>query len=436
MFAKLIGFFTLLLATFSSFATPNIAHWQTQQETNVYFVDAPQLPMVDIRLLFDAGGARDGDLPGTALLTNAMLDEGTTSANTDEIAAAFDDVGAKFSSESVRDMAVLSLRTLVEEKAMNQAVDMFIDVSSQPVFPEASFARLKNQMKTGLQAQKQSPEAIAERAFYEALYGQHPYAKMPSGNEESLEKIEIADLKAFFNKYYVAQNAVLVIVGDLRESEAKALSEKISSALNKGKAAPEVPAVTALQEAAEKQINFPSSQSHLLVGQPGVTRTDADYFPLYVGNHVLGGGGLVSIINDEIREKRGLSYSAYSYFRPMREAGPFQMGLQTRNEQAEEALMVLRQTLRDFVKDGPTDEQLEAAKQNITGGFALRLDSNSKIADYLGVIGFYQLPLDYLDNFKQRVNAVTKAEIKDAFTRRVQPDKMITVIVGGKGENK
>ena len=436
MFAKLIGFFTLLLATFSSFATQSIAHWQTQQETNVYFVDAPQLPMVDIRLLFDAGGARDSDLPGTALLTNAMLDEGTASANTDEIAAAFDDVGAKFSTESVRDMAVLSLRTLVEEKAMNQAVDMFIDVSSQPVFPEASFARLKNQMKTGLQAQKQSPEAIAERAFYEALYGQHPYAKMPSGDEKSLEKIEISDLKAFFNKYYVAQNAVLVIVGDLREADAKALSEKISSALQKGKAAPEVPAVTALQEAAEKQINFPSSQSHLLVGQPGVTRTDADYFPLYVGNHVLGGGGLVSIINDEIREKRGLSYSAYSYFRPMREAGPFQMGLQTRNEQAEEALTVLRQTLRDFVKDGPTDEQLEAAKQNITGGFALRLDSNSKIADYLGVIGFYQLPLDYLDNFKQRVNAVTKAEIKDAFARRVQPDKMITVIVGGKGENK
>ncbi|MEX0615928.1 MAG: insulinase family protein, partial [Methylophaga sp.] len=152
--------------------------------------------------------------------------------------------------------------------------------------------------------------------------------------------------------------------------------------------------------------------------------------------HVLGGGGLVYIINDEIREKRGLSYSAYIYFRPMREAGPYQLGLQTRNEQAEEALKVLRQTLRDFVKNGPTEQQLEAAKQNITGGFALRLDSNSKIADYLGVIGFYQLPLDYLDNFKQRVNAVSKAQIQDAFLRRVDPDKMATVIVGGKGESK
>lgn len=433
---KLIGFFALIAASFSSLATPAIDHWQTELGTEVYFVDAPQLPMVDIRLIFDAGGARDGDLPGTALLTNAMLKEGTTDSNTNAIAAAFDDVGAKFGSESERDMAVLSLRTLVEENAMDQAVDMFVELSSQPAFPKDSFERLKNQLKTSLQAQKQSPEAIAERNFYQALYGDHPYAQMPTGNEDSLEKITIADLEAFFNKYYVAQNAVLVIVGDLREAEAKALADKMSAALQSGSAAAPLPPVDDLTSASEQHIAFPSSQSHLLMGQPGVTRSDPDYFPLYVGNHVLGGSGLVSIINNEIREKRGLSYSAYSYFRPMRKAGPYQLGLQTRNEQSEEALKVLRQTLRDYVQNGPTDEQLEAAKQNITGGFALRLDSNSKIADYLGVIGFYQLPLDYLDNFKQRVNAVTQAEIQDAYLRRVDPDLMATVIVGGKGENK
>ncbi|MEX1200985.1 MAG: pitrilysin family protein [Methylophaga sp.] len=434
--AKIIGFFALLLTAFGSFATPAIEHWQTEQGTRVYFVDAPQLPMVDIRLIFDAGGARDGELPGTALLTNAMLKEGTAYSDTNAIAAAFDDVGAKFSNESERDMAILSLRSLVEENALNQAVDMFVELSSQPAFPKDSFERLKNQLKTSLQAQEQSPEAIAERNFYQALYGDHPYGKMPSGNEESLEKITTADLEAFFKQYYVAQNAVLVIVGDLRQAEAEVLANKITTALPSGEAAAPLPAVDALAAASEQHIEFPSSQSHLLVGQPGTTRTDPDYFELYVGNHVLGGSGLVSIISNEIREKRGLSYSAYSYFRPMREAGPYQLGLQTRNEQAEEALKVLRQTLRDFVQNGPTEEQLEAAKQNITGGFALRLDSNSKIADYLGVIGFYQLPLDYLDNFKQRVNAVSKAQIQDAFLRRVDPDKMATVIVGGKGESK
>lgn len=434
--AKIIGFFALLLTAFSSFATPTIDHWQTEQGTRVYFVDAPQLPMVDIRLIFDAGGARDGDLPGTALLTNAMLKEGTAESDTNAIAAAFDDVGAKFGNESERDMAILSLRTLVEENALNRAVDMFVELSSQPAFPKDSFERLKNQLKTSLQAQKQSPEAIAERNFYEALYGDHPYGQMPSGNESSLEEITISDLEAFYKQFYVAKNAVLVIVGDMRTADAKTLANKISAALTIGEPAMPLPAVDNLAVASEQHIEFPSTQSHLLVGQPGVTRTDPDYFELYVGNHILGGSGLVSIISNEIREKRGLSYSAYSYFRPMREAGPYQLGLQTRNEQAGEALKVLRQTLRDFVKNGPTDDQLEAAKQNITGGFALRLDSNSKIADYLGVIGFYQLPLDYLDNFKQRVNVVSKAQIQDAYLRRVDPDKMATVIVGGKGESK
>lgn len=170
------------------------------------------------------------------------------------------------------------------------------------------------------------------------------------------------------------------------------------------------------------------------MGQPGLTRDDPDFFPLYVGNHVLGGSGLVSIISDEIREKRGLSYSAYSYFRPMREAGPYQFGLQTRNDQAELALEVLDQTLVDFVEQGPTKEQLTAAQKNITGGFALRLDSNSKIADYLAMMGFYQLPLDHLETFNSRVNAVTVDQIKAAYQKRIHPQKMVTILVGGDAE--
>ena len=149
-----------------------------------------------------------------------------------------------------------------------------------------------------------------------------------------------------------------------------------------------------------------------------------------MGNHVLGGSGLVSILADEIREKRGLSYSVYSYFMPMREPGLFQLGLQTKNAQAEEALQVLRETLEKFVEEGPTQEQLQAAKQNITGGFPLRISSNSKIVEYLAVIGFYDLPLDYLDTFTGKVEAVTAEQIRDAFKRRIDPRRMVTVEVG------
>lgn len=430
MFAKVTILLTGLFLAFSTVASPQIENWQTSNGTPVYFVQATELPMLDIRLVYDAGAARDSK-GGVALLANSMLDQGTKQKDADAIAIAFDDVGAQFQTESERDMAIVSLRSLSESKALDTAVDTFVEVISQPTFPEASFARLINQLKTSLQAEKQSPSAIAERAFYQQLFGEHPYAAMPSGTEASVAEITTADLQQFYQQYYVAKNAVLVIVGDADSNKAKALAEKITGSLPVGEKAPALPNVPALTAAQSRHIAYPSSQTTILMGQPGLTRDDPQFFPLYVGNHILGGSGLVSIISNEIREKRGLSYSAYSYFRPMRKAGPYQFGLQTRNDQAEQALEVMKQTLEAFVEQGPTAEQLTAAKQNITGGFALRVDSNGKIADYLAMIGFYNLPLDHLETFNERVNAVTVEQIKAAFKKRIYPQKMTTVSVGG-----
>ncbi len=433
MLAKFSASFLGLLLTFSVAASPQIENWQTSNGTQVLFVEAKEIPMLDIRLVFDAGAARDPK-GGVALLTSSMLNQGTKNKDTDAIATAFDDVGAEYSAESERDMAVLSLRTLSKADALQPAIDTFVEVIGQPVFPEKSFDRLINQVKTSLQSEKQSPSAIADRAFYQQLFGEHPYAAMPIGTESSVNGITVADLQQFYQQYYVAKNAVLVIVGDADIKQAKALAEKISNSLPTGKKAAALPKVEPLESAQEVRLPYPSSQTTILMGQPGLTRDDADFFPLYVGNHILGGSGLVSIISNEIREKRGLSYSAYSFFRPMREAGPYQFGLQTRNDQAEQALEVLKQTLVDFVEQGPTTEQLTAAQKNITGGFALRLDSNSKIADYLAMMGFYQLPLDHLDTFNARVEAVTVEQIKAAYKKRVHPQKMITVLVGGEAE--
>lgn len=433
MLAKFSASFLGLLLSFSVAASPQIENWQTSNGTQVLFVEAKELPMLDIRLVFDAGAARDPK-GGVALLTSSMLNQGTKTKDTDAIATAFDDVGAEYSAESERDMAVLSLRTLSKADALQPAIDTFVEVIGQPVFPEKSFERLINQVKTSLQSEKQSPSAIADRAFYQQLFGEHPYAAMPIGTEASVNGITVADLQQFYQQYYVANNAVLVIVGDADSKQAKALAEKISNSLPTGKKAAALPKVDPLESSQEVRLPYPSSQTTILMGQPGLTRDDADFFPLYVGNHILGGSGLVSIISNEIREKRGLSYSAYSFFRPMREAGPYQFGLQTRNDQAEQALEVLKQTLVDFVEQGPTAEQLTAAQKNITGGFALRLDSNSKIADYLAMIGFYQLPLDHLDTFNARVEAVTVEQIKAAYKKRIHPQKMITVLVGGEAE--
>jgi zinc protease len=177
-------------------------------------------------------------------------------------------------------------------------------------------------------------------------------------------------------------------------------------------------------------IGHHASQAHIMIGAPGISRDDPDYFPLVVGNHVLGGGGFTSRITDEVRQKRGLAYSAYSYFSPLRREGPFLIGLQTQRDQASEALEVVRGTLREFVAGGPTEQELQAARQNIVGGFPLRMDSNRKIHDYLALIGFYRLPLTYLDDFVRNVEQVTVAAVHDAFRRRVDPDRMVTVVVG------
>jgi zinc protease len=182
----------------------------------------------------------------------------------------------------------------------------------------------------------------------------------------------------------------------------------------------------------ELRQTFPSSQTHIYLGQSGVARHDPDYFPLYVGNHVLGGSSLVSILGEEVRNKRGLSYSVYSYFSPMRAKGPFLMVAQTKNAQASEALDVMRETLQQFIDNGPSEAQLEASKRNIIGGFPLKIADNGKIVEYISMIGFYGLPLNWLDTLTDKVAAVTALQVRDAFKRRIDPANSIAVVVGGK----
>ncbi len=414
-------------------ATPQIKHWNLENGARIFFVESHEIPMIQITAVFDAGAARDNsEKSGLAMLTNRLLQEGAGNLNANEIAQAFEDKGVEFATDSQRDMAIASLRSLTEPDLLTPSVKLFAQLLSTPSFPQASLERERQRALIGLQQSAQSPGDLANIAFYRALYGDHPYARRPEGSKTGLNAITRDDLIAFHQRYYVGSNAVLAIVGDVSVREARRIARHALGGLPKGEHAPAIPVVTDPEFSAKPlRISFPSSQSHILMGQPGMTRNDPDYFPLYVGNYVLGGSGLVSRLADEIREKRGLSYNVYSYFVPMRERGPFVMGLQTRNKESENALNVLRATLDKFVADGPTQKELDDAKKNLTGGFPLRLDSNGKIADNLAMIGFYALPLDYLNTYIDRVEAVTVEQVRDAFKRRIHPANMFTVVVGG-----
>ena len=412
-------------------AVPEIQHWQTDNGARVYYVPAPELPMVDARVVFDAGAARDGDKPGLASLTNRMLRMGADGMDADAIARALEQVGAQTSQGAERDMAWASLRSLTEPDQLDPAVEVTAKMLAAPDFPEEDFQRERSRTLVALEQQKDSPSEVANKAFYEAVYGDHPYAHPPLGTREGVESLSREDLQTFHRRYYVAGNAVVAIVGDLDRAGAERLAQRLTAKLPKGEPAPELPEVPVHEKGTTERIDHPSTQTHVRVGEPGMHRGDPDYFPLYVGNHALGGGGLVSRLNEEVREKRGLSYSVYSYFYPMARNGPFLMAMQTRNDQAEQGLEVLGETLRSFLAQGITEDELKAAKQNITGGFPLRIDSNQDMVGYLAMIGFYGLPLDYLQRFNERVEAVTREQVNDALRRRLDPQHMVTVIVGG-----
>jgi len=408
-----------------------IQHWQTASGSEVYFVENHDLPIVDLSVNFAAGSVRDtAEKSGVAGITRYLMTLGAAGMSDEKISNKMADVGAILGGDFDADRAGFKLRTLSSEREKAQALEVFTKILQQPDFPESVLEREKARIISSLQESATQPESISSKAFMTALYGSHPYSLDGDGEVDTVAKIKRDDLQNFYKQYYGAKGAVVAIIGDLTREQASAIAENVTGGLPKASAISPIPAVALPTKPVEQRISHPASQSHILLGYPGIKRGDPDLFPLYVGNYVLGGGGFVSRLTEEVREKRGLVYSVYSYFMPMAEAGPFQIGLQTKKDQAEDALKLVRETLDKFIKGGITETELKAAKANIIGGFPMRIDSNSKILDYLAVIGFYKLPLNYLDEYNSNVEKVTVAQIKDAFSRRLKPENFVTVIVG------
>ena len=436
---KSIAVAALCCVSTISFATPNIQHWQSASGAKVLFVEDHDIPMLDVAVSVPAGSSFDAeDRSGVAGLTHQMLDLGSESLSEDDISRGMADIGAQFGGSFDQDMAGLSLRTLSKEAERGKALAIMARVLQHPVFPEAILAREKARLISSLKEAETKPESIADKAFQKAVYGAHPYALPVHGEVASVENITVQDMKDFYHAHYTAGNAVVAIMGDVTRAQAEVIAQQLTVSLPVAASPIALPEVAMHITASEQRIPHPATQSHILIGVPGMARTDPDYFPLYVGNYILGGGGFVSRLMNEVRKTRGLAYSVYSYFAPMKQPGTFQIGLQTKKEQADGALQLVRKTLAEFIAKGPTDKELLAAKQNIIGGFPMRIDNNRKILGYLSVIGFYGLPLTYLDDFTGKVEKVTVAQVRDAFARHIDPQAMATVIVGapeGKTEN-
>jgi zinc protease len=406
-----------------------IQTWQTAEGAKVLFVEARELPMFDLQLTFAAGSSHDNGMPGLATLTNAMLNEGVPGKDVGAIAAGFESLGANFGNGAYRDMAIASLRSLSAANMRAPALQLFTEVVGQPSFPEDALARIKNQLLAGFEYQKQNPGKLASLALFKRLYGQHPYAHSSEGDAESIPVIRREQLQAFHAKAYAAGNTVIALVGDLSRSEAEALAAQVSAALPKGPALPRI-AQPAVPPAGLEHIEYPSNQTHLLIAQMGIDRRDPDYAALYLGNQVFGGGGFGTRLMEEVREKRGLTYGVYSGFSAMQARGPFMINLQTRAELSAGTLQLVKDLLRDYLASGPSETELNNAKRELAGSFPLSTASNADIVGQLGSMGFYDLPLSYLEDFMREVQALSAEQVKAVMAKHLDPDALVIVTAG------
>lgn len=407
-----------------------IEHWITKSGTPVYLVTKSQIPIVDISVIFNAGSAYDNDRPGIAQLTAELLDQGTINFNADQIANRFESVGARYSTAIDQDSVTIHLRSLSRPQFFNPAFTLFTELLSQTNFPQTAIQRIKKQTLIALQQEEQTPSILALNAFYRNLYGQHPYAFPVLGTPHGIAQITRANLINFYQHYYVAHNAVIAIVGSITKEKAINLAEQLTSTLPQGKKAIQLPVPLPQLTPKIDQIHYPSQQTTILLGQIGITLNDPDYFPLLVANQILGGGILTSQLFTEVRDKRGLCYGISSHFSTLQAGGPFIIGLQTRRNQASTALSVTQQTINNFVKNGPTEKELLGAKQALIGSFPLSIASNAAILASLEKIGFYQLPLHYLDNYRENIDKTTVEHVHKALKKHIHPKKMRVVMLG------
>jgi zinc protease len=426
---------SLTFACTQAFAVLPVESWTTPQGVRVFFVNAPTIPMLDIQVDFDAGSRFDArNTSGVAAITNAMIGKGVVAKGSigalseAQIADDLANVGAQRGSSASEDRASLTLRTLSSEAELNAAIGVFSRIVTQPSFPEPVLQREKERILQAIREAQTKPETIAAKTYSTALYGAHPYGASPS--VESVSAINAADLKRFYQSYYTRDRATVSMIGAITRARAETIAIQLTSSLGATGATTQLFPPISKPATQDKRIEHPASQSHILVGTTAIARGNPDYFPLLVANYTLGGAGFVSRLYKEIRENRGLAYSVYSSFSLQSQEGPFTIGLQTKREETANALSVVKETVIKFAESGPTQEEVDAAKGNLVGGFALRIDNNRKILDNVAAVGFYRLPTDYLEVWTDKIQAVTREQAHAAFKKYVDPARLVTVVVG------
>ncbi len=387
------------------------------------------LPFVTLQLLVNSGSRRDPpEQEGLAYLTAKGLLLGTSKHSVTQMNEELDFIGANLSASSGRDFTTMSLRVL--KKDLEKGLDLFIEAMTQPTFPEEEIRREIEKTLATIQSAEDQPGDVAEKEFQKALFLKNPYGHPVEGTKESLPRLKRDNLHQFYQTYYHPNNAILTVVGDMTLEEAKA---KLLPRLEKWPVA-EVPKesfnITFAGEPKTVKIDRAITQANIILGHPGVSRSNPDYYAINVMNYILGGGGFASRLTEEVRNKRGLAYDVQSFFDPGKYPGSFQIILQTKNASAREAISLSLQQMERIQKEPVSEKELGGAQKYLIGSFPMRFDNQGKLANFLTQIEYYGLGLDYPEKYPSLIQAITQEKVLRVARTYLHPDNYILVIVG------
>jgi len=387
------------------------------------------LPMVSIELLLDAGSRFEpSDQAGLANLTSKLLLYGTKKRSASQISEALDFIGASLETGCAQDTASVSMTML--KKDLATGLELLADVLTQSTFPQAEIDRQKQAIIGAIRAAEEEPGHVAGKAFAAALFPQSPYGRPMEGTEASVKTLTQKGLRDFFSRTYRPNRAILAVVGDISEAEIVKALNGAFRAWTKGDPSGAAPTPTKVGPAKVVRINKDLTQANIVLGHNGVERGNPDYYAIQVMNYILGGGGFSSRAMDSIRNERGLAYSVYSFFAAEKSHGAFEFIMQTKNETALEAARIAIGEMRRMREEPVSEQELNDAKDYLIGSFPLRFDTNRKVAGFLSQVEYFKLGLDYPDRYPDLIRRVTREDVQRVAKQYLQPEKLITVIVG------
>jgi len=419
------------LTSFASAKLLNIQTWKTDEGTPVYFVASPSVPMLNVAVEFRAGSSDDGHAYGLSTLTNALLVEGTQKLSSQEFSNQITQIGGDIDTNADKKNSIITLQTLTEPKLMNAALNLYHEAITQPGFREKAIDRIKQEIIAGQKAQLQDPASVADLVLSDNLFKGTPYAHNPLGTPVTIHAISKKQISDFYKTYYTQKNAAIFMVGDISETEAKALAESLLQSLPNGKRMPAIKLSAPTPESGIARITFPSNQTYIRLASLTLDPKQAERFPTILANYLLGGAGLTSLLTDVIREQHGLSYHVGSETSLISNAQTWIVSLQTKNSSAEKAIDLARKTIADFSQQGASTKQVQAAKAFLVRSLPLRFINNGQILGTLLYLHNNHLPTNYFDTFEQNINAVTNEKMIAITKQNLNPEKMITVSVGG-----